>query len=82
MFIYSHITKTTTWEDPRKSLAAQAVANSVQHQSAEALLTQTPVPQPINTPTTPGMLFVTLIFYYNCGIGRYLYTTDKLFSVL
>ena len=33
---FSHITRTTTWEDPRKSLAVQA---SVQHQSAEHLLT-------------------------------------------
>lgn len=35
-FHYSHLTRTTQWEDPRKSLAAQA-AN--QHQrSAEQLL--------------------------------------------
>ncbi|GBP28181.1 hypothetical protein EVAR_76276_1 [Eumeta japonica] len=35
----SHTTKTTTWEDPRKSLAAQAAAAGVQHQS-DSLLAQ------------------------------------------
>lgn len=36
VYYLNHITRTTTWEDPRKSLAAQAAA--VQHQSAEQLL--------------------------------------------
>lgn len=34
LFFSSHTTRTTTWEDPRKSLAAQAAI----HQSAEHLL--------------------------------------------
>ncbi|XP_046965414.1 transcriptional coactivator yorkie isoform X6 [Vanessa tameamea] len=53
IYYLNHITKTTTWEDPRKTLAAQTVAAGVQHQSAEALLTQTPAPQPI-PPATPA----------------------------
>ncbi|XP_026320226.1 transcriptional coactivator YAP1 isoform X2 [Hyposmocoma kahamanoa] len=51
IYYLNHITKTTTWEDPRKSLAAQAVTNSVQHQSAETLLSQNTA-QTINSPTT------------------------------
>ncbi|XP_022116628.1 transcriptional coactivator yorkie isoform X2 [Pieris rapae] len=51
IYYLNHITKTTTWEDPRKTLAAQTVASGVQHQSAEALLTQTPSPQNLPTPT-------------------------------
>ncbi|CAH2102411.1 unnamed protein product [Euphydryas editha] len=47
-----HITKTTTWEDPRKTLAAQTVAAGVQHQSAEALLTQSAAPQTVPAATT------------------------------
>uniref|UniRef100_A0A2H1V2C3 SFRICE_000105 n=1 Tax=Spodoptera frugiperda TaxID=7108 RepID=A0A2H1V2C3_SPOFR len=47
-----HITKTTTWDDPRKTLAAQSVAGSVQHQSTDALLTQAASPQ--NIPNTPA----------------------------
>lgn len=42
---YSHITRTTTWEDPRKTLAAQAAAQQQQHQSAEQLLTTHQVTQ-------------------------------------
>ncbi|KAI5635597.1 WW domain-containing protein [Phthorimaea operculella] len=53
IYYLNHITKTTTWEDPRKSQAAQAMSNTVQHQSAETLLAQTPQ-QPITTPTTPA----------------------------
>ncbi|XP_049879445.1 transcriptional coactivator YAP1 isoform X2 [Pectinophora gossypiella] len=52
IYYLNHITKTTTWEDPRKSLAAQAVAQA-QHQSAETLLSQTPA-QTIPSPTTPA----------------------------
>ncbi|VVC93633.1 unnamed protein product [Leptidea sinapis] len=51
-FIFSHITKTTTWEDPRKTLAAQTVASGVQHQSAETLLTQTAPAHNIAATTT------------------------------
>ncbi|XP_047509768.1 transcriptional coactivator yorkie isoform X2 [Pieris napi] len=51
IYYLNHITKTTTWEDPRKTLAAQTVASGVQHQSAEALLTQTPSPQNLPTAT-------------------------------
>jgi protein yorkie len=36
LYYLNHITRTTTWEDPRKSLAAQAAAQ--QHQSAEQLI--------------------------------------------
>ncbi|XP_075973883.1 transcriptional coactivator yki isoform X3 [Anticarsia gemmatalis] len=55
IYYLNHITKTTTWDDPRKTLAAQSVANAVQHQSSETLLTQTPSPQSIaNTPPTPA----------------------------
>ncbi|XP_030037284.1 transcriptional coactivator yorkie isoform X4 [Manduca sexta] len=53
IYYLNHITKTTTWDDPRKTLAAQTVAGGVQHQSAEALLTQPAAPQTIaNTTTT------------------------------
>lgn len=39
ILFYSHLTRTTTWEDPRKTLAAQAAAAAVAaHQSAEQLL--------------------------------------------
>ncbi|XP_041974956.1 transcriptional coactivator YAP1 isoform X2 [Aricia agestis] len=50
IYYLNHITKTTTWEDPRKTLAAQNVAG-VQHQSTEAILTQTATPQTIATST-------------------------------
>ncbi|XP_068626687.1 WW domain-containing transcription regulator protein 1 isoform X3 [Battus philenor] len=43
IYYLNHITKTTTWEDPRKTLAAQ---------SAETLLTQNAAPQTI-APATP-----------------------------
>lgn len=57
-FVFSHITKTTTWDDPRKTLAAQSVAGSVQHQSTDALLTQAASPQNIpNTPAPGSCLF-------------------------
>lgn len=52
VYYLNHITRTTTWEDPRKSLAAQTAAQ--QHQSAEQLLTshQITLPQsPRSTPT-------------------------------
>ncbi|KAG5884062.1 hypothetical protein JTB14_033879 [Gonioctena quinquepunctata] len=39
-----HTTRTTTWEDPRKTLAAQAAAQ--QHQSAELLTTSHQLPHP------------------------------------
>lgn len=52
IYYLNHITKTTTWEDPRKTLAAQTVtAAGVQHQSAEALLTQSAAPQTIPAAT-------------------------------
>lgn len=44
IYYLNHITKTTTWEDPRKTLAAQTVASTVQHQSAETLLTPAAAP--------------------------------------
>ncbi|KAF5300385.1 hypothetical protein FQR65_LT01006 [Abscondita terminalis] len=43
VYYLNHLTRTTTWEDPRKSLAAQAAAQ--QHQSAEQLLTSHQVSQ-------------------------------------
>ncbi|KAK9718965.1 WW domain [Popillia japonica] len=47
VYYLNHITRTTTWEDPRKTLAAQAAAQ--QHQSAEQLLSS---PHQVNqTPT-------------------------------
>ncbi|XP_069359261.1 WW domain-containing transcription regulator protein 1 isoform X6 [Maniola hyperantus] len=46
IYYLNHVTKTTTWEDPRKTLAAQTVAAGMQHQSAEALLTQTVTSSP------------------------------------
>lgn len=52
-FVFSHITKTTTWEDPRKTLAAQSVGGSAQ-QSAEALLTQTVAATPQIAAVTTG----------------------------
>lgn len=52
-FVSSHITKTTTWEDPRKTLAAQSVGGSAQ-QSAEALLTQTVAATPQIAAVTTG----------------------------
>ncbi|XP_038208063.1 transcriptional coactivator yorkie isoform X3 [Zerene cesonia] len=51
IYYLNHITKTTTWEDPRKTLAAQTVAGGVQHQSAEALLTQSATAQTLATAT-------------------------------
>ncbi|XP_056646782.1 transcriptional coactivator YAP1 isoform X2 [Diorhabda carinulata] len=52
VYYLNHTTRTTTWEDPRKSLAAQAAAQ--QHQSAEQLLTahQMSHPQSPNSNTT------------------------------
>ncbi|GJQ67142.1 hypothetical protein Trydic_g21995 [Trypoxylus dichotomus] len=52
VYYLNHITRTTTWEDPRKTLAAQAAAQ--QHQSAEQLLSsQHQVSQtPTQTSTT------------------------------
>ncbi|XP_072402339.1 transcriptional coactivator YAP1 isoform X1 [Diabrotica undecimpunctata] len=52
VYYLNHTTRTTTWEDPRKSLAAQAAAQ--QHQSAEQLLTahQLSHPQSPNSNTT------------------------------
>lgn len=44
LLCYSHITRTTTWEDPRKTLAAQ-VANQ-QQRSAELLNTPHPATSP------------------------------------
>ncbi|CAG9137181.1 unnamed protein product [Plutella xylostella] len=49
IYYLNHITKTTTWEDPRKSLAAAQVG-AVQHQSAEALLPQSPPAPPVASP--------------------------------
>ncbi|XP_041974955.1 transcriptional coactivator yorkie isoform X1 [Aricia agestis] len=60
IYYLNHITKTTTWEDPRKTLAAQNVAG-VQHQSTEAILTQTATPQTIAT-STPGRRVSTNVF--------------------
>ncbi|XP_045445811.1 transcriptional coactivator YAP1 [Melitaea cinxia] len=60
IYYLNHITKTTTWEDPRKTLAAQTVTAGVQHQSAEALLTQSAAPQTIAA-ATPG----TFLIYRN-----------------
>ncbi|KAJ3639614.1 hypothetical protein Zmor_002964 [Zophobas morio] len=48
LYYLNHITRTTTWEDPRKSLAAQAAAQ--QHQSAE-LLTSHQQASNTSTPT-------------------------------
>ncbi|KAK4872130.1 hypothetical protein RN001_016254 [Aquatica leii] len=49
VYYLNHLTRTTTWEDPRKTLAAQAAAQQ-QHQSAEQLLTSHQVSQ-TQTPT-------------------------------
>lgn len=40
LFYYSHITRSTQWEDPRKQqLAAQQAAQQIaQHQSTESLI--------------------------------------------
>lgn len=55
LLCYSHITRTTTWEDPRKTLAAQ-VANQ-QQRSAELLNT----PHPATSPQPqPGELILAL----------------------
>ncbi|XP_039762068.1 transcriptional coactivator yorkie isoform X6 [Pararge aegeria] len=54
IYYLNHITKTTTWEDPRKTLAAQTMAGGVQHQSAEALLTQTVPTSPQIAAATPA----------------------------
>ncbi|XP_012549102.1 transcriptional coactivator YAP1 isoform X2 [Bombyx mandarina] len=53
IYYLNHITKTTTWDDPRKTLAAQNVANTVQHQAAEALLNQN-AQQTITNTATPA----------------------------
>ncbi|CAG9855245.1 unnamed protein product [Phyllotreta striolata] len=44
VYYLNHTTRTTTWEDPRKSLAAQTAAQ--QHQSAEQLLSSHQIPHP------------------------------------
>ncbi|XP_045481334.1 transcriptional coactivator YAP1-A-like isoform X1 [Harmonia axyridis] len=46
VYYLNHITRTTTWEDPRKSLAAQTAA---QHQSAEQLLSTHQSTSPTST---------------------------------
>lgn len=53
---YSHITRTTQWEDPRKQqLAAQQAAQQIaQHQSAESLIAA----QNIQHPTGKILLFI------------------------
>ncbi|XP_063616551.1 transcriptional coactivator yorkie isoform X3 [Cydia splendana] len=53
IYYLNHITKTTTWEDPRKSLAAQSVTAGVQHQSAETLLA-TPAAQTVPAAPAPA----------------------------
>lgn len=55
VYYLNHITRTTTWEDPRKTLAAQTAAQQ-QHQSAEFTLPQSPT----NTPTKVGASEVDL----------------------
>ncbi|XP_022901308.1 transcriptional coactivator YAP1-A isoform X2 [Onthophagus taurus] len=50
VYYLNHITRTTTWEDPRKTLATQAAAQ--QHQSAEQLLTTHQVTSPTQTNST------------------------------
>lgn len=47
-YCYSHITRTTTWEDPRKTIAAQVA--SQQQRSAELLNT----PHPATSPQPQG----------------------------
>ncbi|CAH0562137.1 unnamed protein product [Brassicogethes aeneus] len=47
VYYLNHTTRTTTWEDPRKTLAAQAAA--AQHQSAEHLLSSPPSHQSPNS---------------------------------
>ncbi|XP_059050882.1 WW domain-containing transcription regulator protein 1-like isoform X3 [Achroia grisella] len=54
VYYLNHLTKTTTWDDPRKTLAAQTVTSSVQHQSAETLLSQTPTAQTIAPVAAPA----------------------------
>ncbi|KAG5897129.1 hypothetical protein JTB14_025082 [Gonioctena quinquepunctata] len=44
VYYLNHTTRTTTWEDPRKTLAAQAAAQK--HQSAELLTTSHQLPHP------------------------------------
>lgn len=53
IYYLNHITRTTTWEDPRKTLAAQAAQQAqAQHASAEQLLTNShPV---VATPQQPS----------------------------
>lgn len=51
VYYLNHITRTTTWEDPRKSLAAQTAAQ--QHQSADQLLSSHSVTLPPSPATTP-----------------------------
>lgn len=52
VYYLNHITRTTTWEDPRKSLAAQTAAQ--QHQSAEQLLTSQQITLPPSPSSTPS----------------------------
>lgn len=55
IYFLNHTTRTTTWEDPRKSLAAQAAVAAVtqQHQSAEHLVpSHTPPSHQSATSTT------------------------------
>ncbi|XP_013194179.1 transcriptional coactivator yorkie isoform X3 [Amyelois transitella] len=55
IYYLNHITKTTTWDDPRKTLAAQNVASAVQqHQSSEALINQSPAQPAITPVATPA----------------------------
>ncbi|XP_053613725.1 transcriptional coactivator yorkie isoform X3 [Plodia interpunctella] len=54
IYYLNHITKTTTWDDPRKTLAAQTVAAVQQHQSSEALISQANAQPAIPTVPTPA----------------------------
>lgn len=71
IFSSSHITRTTTWEDPRKSLAAQTAA---QHQSAEQLLS----PHQTPSPTTTSKISYYAI--YTASLSVNLKTRKKLFG--
>ncbi|XP_032527261.1 transcriptional coactivator yorkie isoform X3 [Danaus plexippus] len=59
IYYLNHITKTTTWEDPRKTLAAQTVSAGVQHQNEiltpPQTIAATPTAQHLQrTPTSGG----------------------------
>lgn len=62
IFYYSHITKTTTWEDPRKTLAAQ---------SAETLLTQASAPQQTISTATPTGTKPFFINKHICNVANH-----------